>query len=85
VSALDVSIQAGIVNLLLDLQEQFRLSYLFVSHDLSVVKHLAHDVVVMYAGAIVEQGDSREVLANPQHEYTRRLLGAVPQPNPRQS
>ncbi|VBA42071.1 putative ABC transporter ATP-binding protein [Mycobacterium innocens] len=85
VSALDVSIQAGIINLLLDLQEQFRLSYLFVSHDLSVVKHLAHDVVVMYAGAIVEQGDSREVFRNPQHEYTRRLLGAVPQPNPRQS
>ncbi|BCI86581.1 hypothetical protein NIIDMKKI_17870 [Mycobacterium kansasii] len=85
VSALDVSIQAGIINLLLDLQEQFRLSYLFVSHDLSVVKHLAHDVVVMYAGAIVEQGDSRGVFANPQHEYTRRLLGAVPQPNPRQT
>ncbi|ETW23254.1 ABC transporter ATP-binding protein [Mycobacterium gastri] len=85
VSALDVSIQAGIINLLLDLQEQFRLSYLFVSHDLSVVKHLAHDVVVMYAGAIVEQGYSREVFSNPQHEYTRRLLGAVPQPNPRQS
>lgn len=85
VSALDVSIQAGIINLLLDLQEQLRLSYLFVSHDLSVVRHLAHDVVVMYAGAIVEQGASREVFANPQHEYTRRLLGAVPQPNPRQS
>ncbi|KZS58657.1 ABC transporter ATP-binding protein [Mycobacterium ostraviense] len=85
VSALDVSIQAGIINLLLDLQEQLQLSYLFVSHDLSVVKHLAHDVVVMYAGAIVEQGDSREVFSNPQHEYTRRLLGAVPQPNPRQS
>lgn len=85
VSALDVSIQAGIINLLLDLQEQFRLSYLFVSHDLSVVKHLAHNVVVMYAGAIVEQGDSRGVFANPQHEYTRRLLGAVPQPNPRQT
>ncbi|VBA57225.1 putative ABC transporter ATP-binding protein [Mycobacterium attenuatum] len=85
VSALDVSIQAGIINLLLDLQEQLRLSYLFVSHDLSVVRHLAHDVVVMYAGAIVEQGASREVFANPQHEYTRRLLEAVPQPNPRQS
>lgn len=82
VSALDVSIQAGIINLLLDLQERFGLSYLFVSHDLSVVKHLAHDVVVMYAGAIVEQGDSRRVFADPQHEYTRRLLNAVPQPDP---
>lgn len=82
VSALDVSIQAGIINLLLDLQERFGLSYLFVSHDLSVVKHLAHQVVVMYAGAIVEQGDSQQVFSNPQHEYTRRLLGAVPQPDP---
>lgn len=82
VSALDVSIQAGIINLLLDLQEQFGLSYLFVSHDLSVVKHLAHRVVVLYQGAVVEQGDSEEVFRNPQHEYTRRLLGAVPQPEP---
>jgi oligopeptide/dipeptide ABC transporter ATP-binding protein len=78
VSALDVSIQAGIINLLLDLQERFRLSYLFVSHDLSVVKHLAHHVVVMYRGAIVEQGDGDEVFTNPQHEYTRQLLDAVP-------
>lgn len=82
VSALDVSIQAGIINLLLDLQALFGLSYLFVSHDLSVVKHLAHDVVVMHAGAIVEQGDSRQVFDNPQHEYTRQLLNAVPQPDP---
>jgi peptide/nickel transport system ATP-binding protein len=82
VSALDVSIQAGIINLLLDLQERFGLSYLFVSHDLSVVKHLAHHVVVMYAGAIVEQGDNRQVFTDPQHEYTRRLLNAVPQPDP---
>lgn len=82
VSALDVSIQAGIINLLLDLQERYGLSYLFVSHDLSVVKHLAHQVVVMYAGTIVEQGDSRQVFGNPQHDYTRRLLGAVPQPDP---
>ncbi|WP_156689995.1 ABC transporter ATP-binding protein [Mycobacterium sp. Marseille-P9652] len=82
VSALDVSIQAGIINLLLDLQDEFGLSYLFVSHDLSVVKHLAHQVVVMHAGTIVEQGDSQEVFDDPQHEYTRRLLGAVPQPDP---
>lgn len=82
VSALDVSIQAGIINLLLDLQDQFGLSYLFVSHDLSVVKHLAHQVVVMFRGAVVEQGDSEQVFGNPQHEYTRRLLSAVPQPEP---
>ena len=82
VSALDVSIQAGIINLLLDLQREFGLSYLFVSHDLSVVRHLAHRVAVMYRGAIVEYGDSDEVFGNPQNEYTRRLLAAVPQPDP---
>jgi peptide/nickel transport system ATP-binding protein len=80
VSALDVSIQAGIINLLLDLQQQFGLSYLFVSHDLSVVKHLAHRVAVMFGGSIVEQGEADAVFANPAHEYTRRLLAAVPQP-----
>jgi glutathione transport system ATP-binding protein len=82
VSALDVSIQAGIINLLLDLQQQFGLSYLFVSHDLSVVKHLAHRVAVMYQGTIVEQGDGDQVFTNPQHEYTRRLLAAVPRARP---
>ncbi len=82
VSALDVSIQAGIINLLLDLQDQFGLAYLFVSHDLSVVKHLAHRVAVMFKGKIVEQGDGDQVFANPQHEYTRKLLAAVPQPEP---
>jgi peptide/nickel transport system ATP-binding protein len=82
VSALDVSIQAGIINLLLDLQRRFGLSYLFVSHDLSVVKHLAHRVAVMYRGKIVEQGDGEQVLTNPQHEYTRRLLAAVPRAHP---
>jgi peptide/nickel transport system ATP-binding protein len=85
VSALDVSIQAGIINLLLDLQHRFGLSYLFVSHDLSVVKHLAHRVAVMYEGKIVEQGDGDQVFANPQHDYTRRLLAAVPQPDPHRS
>ncbi|MCX2715023.1 dipeptide ABC transporter ATP-binding protein [Mycolicibacterium sp. J2] len=79
VSALDVSIQAGIINLLLDLQQRFGLSYLFVSHDLSVVKHLAHDVVVMHRGVVVEQGPAETVLTAPQHDYTRRLLAAVPQ------
>jgi peptide/nickel transport system ATP-binding protein len=82
VSALDVSIQAGIINLLLDLQERFGLSYLFVSHDLSVVKHLAHRVAVMYKGKIVEQGDGEAVFANPHSDYTRRLLAAVPHPEP---
>jgi peptide/nickel transport system ATP-binding protein len=82
VSALDVSIQAGIINLLLDLQERFGLSYLFVSHDLSVVKHLAHRVAVMYKGKIVEQGDGEAVFANPKQDYTRRLLAAVPRPEP---
>lgn len=80
VSALDVSIQAGIVNLLLDLQERFGLAYLFVSHDLSVVRHLAHRVAVMNKGVIVEQGDSDQVFGNPRHDYTRRLLDAVPRP-----
>jgi peptide/nickel transport system ATP-binding protein len=83
VSALDVSIQAGILNLLLDLQERFGLSYLFVSHDLSVVKHLAHRVAVMHKGAIVEQGEANAVFGHPQHEYTKTLLAAVPQPTPR--
>jgi peptide/nickel transport system ATP-binding protein len=78
VSALDVSIQAGIINLLLNLQQQFELSYLFVSHDLSVVRHLAHTVAVMYKGSVVEQGDAAQVFADPQDAYTRRLLAAVP-------
>ena len=80
VSALDVSIRAQVLNLLQRLQQQFHLTYLFVSHDLSVVKHLAHRVVVMYKGKIVEQGDGDQVFADPQHDYTRRLLAAVPQP-----
>jgi peptide/nickel transport system ATP-binding protein len=66
---------------LLDLQQQFGLSYLFVSHDLSVVKHLAHRVAVMFNGAIVEQGDADQVFADPQDSYTQRLLAAVPQPS----
>lgn len=82
VSALDVSIQAGIINLLLDLQREFDLSYLFVSHDLSVVKHLAHTVAVMHRGKVVEYGDSDDVFGNPKDEYTQRLLAAIPRPDP---
>jgi peptide/nickel transport system ATP-binding protein len=82
VSALDVSIQAGIINLLLDLQQEFDLSYLFVSHDLSVVKHLAHRVAVMHRGRIVEYGESDEVFDHPRDEYTRALLAAIPRPDP---
>ncbi len=77
-SALDVSIQAGIINLLLDLQREFDLSYLFVSHDLSVVKHLAHRVVVMYRGAMVEYGDADDIFADPQHDYTKKVAGRYP-------
>lgn len=83
VSALDVSIQAGIINLLLDLQREFDLSYLFVSHDLSVVRHLAHRVAVLYRGSVVEYGEGDDVFADPKHEYTRRLLAAIPRPDPR--
>ncbi|MBC2642659.1 MULTISPECIES: ABC transporter ATP-binding protein [unclassified Rhodococcus (in: high G+C Gram-positive bacteria)] len=82
VSSLDVSIQAGVLNLLRDLQEQRGMSYLFVSHDLSVVRNIAHDVAVMFQGRIVESGPAEAIFADPQHEYTRALLEAIPVPDP---
>ncbi len=78
VSALDVSVQAQILNLLQDLQQQHQLAYLFISHDLSVVRHVADRVLVMLQGTVVEQGSVEEIFANPQHDYTRRLLAAKP-------
>jgi oligopeptide transport system ATP-binding protein len=85
VSALDVSIQAQIVNLLDDLQDEFGLAYLFVAHDIGVVRHISDRIAVMNEGKIVEQGSADQVCENPQDEYTKKLLAAVPIPDPRES
>ncbi|GED29280.1 dipeptide ABC transporter ATP-binding protein [Brevibacillus centrosporus] len=83
VSALDVSIQSQILNLLKDLQEEFQLTYLFISHDLSVVEHISDKIGVMYLGSLVESGPKESIFANPQHPYTKALLSSVPIPDPR--
>ena len=83
ISALDVSIQAQIVNLLVDLQKKMGLTYLFVAHDLSMVKHISDRVAVLYLGTLVELATSEELYANPRHPYTQALLSAIPIPDPK--
>ena len=78
ISALDVSIQAKVLNLLLDLQEEFGLTYIFISHDLGVVEHISDEIIVMYYGKIVEQNRTEAIFKNPQAPYTKTLLSAIP-------
>jgi peptide/nickel transport system ATP-binding protein len=83
VSALDVSVQAQILNLMLELQERLKLTYLFVAHDLSVVKHISDRVAVMYVGQMVEMAETEALFSSPKHPYTAALLSAIPEPDPR--
>ena len=82
VSALDVSIQAQVINLMMDLQEEFNLTILFIAHDLSVVKHISSHIGVMYLGNLVESGSSEIIFSNPKHDYTKKLLTSIPMPSP---
>ena len=82
VSALDVSIQAQVINLMMDLQEEFNLTILFIAHDLSVVKHISTEIAVMYLGEVVEYGDTEKIFSDPQHDYTKTLLESIPHPDP---
>ena len=82
VSALDLSIQAQVLNILIDLQKEFGLAYLFISHDLSVVKHIADEVMVMYLGRAIEKGTADKVFNDPRHPYTKALLSATPVADP---
>ena len=81
VSALDVSIQAQILNLLMDLQESMNLTYMFITHDLSVVRHISNEIMVMYLGKCVERAEAKEIFRNPVHPYTKALLAAIPIPS----
>ncbi|MBA2368169.1 MAG: ABC transporter ATP-binding protein [Candidatus Protochlamydia sp.] len=83
VSALDVSIQAQILNLLIELKEKYNLSYLFISHDLSVIRHIANHTVVLYKGKMVEEGSTERIFNDPQHQYTKELLHSIPKMEPR--
>ena len=82
VSALDVSIQAQVINLMMDLQNEFNLTILFIAHDLSVVNHISTEIAVMYLGEVVEYNKTEGIFKDPQHQYTKTLLAAIPQPNP---